>query len=347
MTAVRTCDRAPHRPQKQHVPATRLTILILLVLALAALAACGGGGDDDGTPTNVLTPIPGNYIPIILTSTPAIGENRFVVGLLREEDNSEVLGANMHLRFFTLNADNTGTLRFEVDPTAVQITKNFTHTHPDGTVETHPAGDTAAYVSHVTFDAAGNWGVEVSGSTEEGDDLDPVRLAFRVFETDPGIAIGSPLPPTRQTVLADVADIHDIDSSVSPIPEQHNMTVAEAVANGKPTVVAFATPAYCQSQICGPTKDEFDALYNEYKDEANFIHIEPYDVKRMASGDCPSLESCLVPALIDFKLESEPWVFVADAQGVVSAKFDGIVSEDELRDALLAVLNTDAATNTN
>jgi len=37
-------------------------------------------------------------------------------------------------------------------------------------------------------------------------------------------------------------------------------------------------------------------------------------------------------------LQSEPWVFVVDAQGNIAAKFDGIVSYEELEAALQAVL---------
>lgn len=316
----------------------RLAILATLALGLLALAACGGGDSDNPTPTNVLTPIPGDRFPIILNTNVVVGENRFVMGLLNSEDNSQVLGAKMHLRFFQLAADNTGTFRFETDAEVIQITKNYTHTHPDGVVESHTAGDTGAYVTHVTFDTGGQWGVEVSGTTKEGDALNPVRLSFEVLATDPGVAIGSPVPPSNQTVLRDVSDIRDIDSSVNPIPEEHDMTVAEAVASGKPTVIAFATPAYCVSQVCGPTKDIFDTMYEKYKDQANFVHIEPYDVKKMASGQCPNISDCAVGANVDFKLETEPWVFVADAQGILRAKFEGIVSEDELKAAIQSVL---------
>ncbi len=223
----------------------RLAILSTLSLALLALAACGGGSDN--SPTNVLTPIPGDRIPLILNTDSVVGENRFVMGLLNSADNTPVLGAKMHLRFFTLASDNTGTLRFETDAQAIQITKSYTHTHPDGVVESHPAGDTGAYVTHVTFDTVGQWGVEMTGTTKDGETLDPVRLSFQVLATDPGIAIGDPVPPSRQTVLSDVADVRDIDSSVTPIREEHDKTVAEAIANGKPTVIVFATPAYCQS----------------------------------------------------------------------------------------------------
>lgn len=320
---------------------TKLATLSALGIVLLAIMACGGGSDDL-SPTNVLTPIPGDRFPIILTTNVVVGENRFVMGLLNSGDNTPVLGAKMHLRFFTLDASNAGTLRFEADPEAIQITKSYTHTHPDGVVESHPAGDTGAYVTHATFDTVGNWGVEMTGETKDGEELDPVRLSFTVLATDPGVAIGSPVPPSNQTVLSDVADIRDIDSSVNPIPEEHDKTVAEAITNGKPTIIAFATPAYCQSQVCGPTKDIFDDMFNLYKDQANFVHIEPYDVKKMAAGQCPNIGDCAVGANVDFKLESEPWVFVADEQGILRAKFEGIVSEDELKAAIEAVLGASA-----
>jgi hypothetical protein len=320
----------------------KLTILAALAVALLALSACSGG--DHSKPASVLTLIPGNYVPLVLNETVVVGDNRFVMGLLHAEDNTPAVGAKMHLRFFQLNADNTaGPLKFEKDAEAITITKSYTDRHADGTVEQHKAGETGAYVAQATFDAAGNWGVEVTGTDPNGKALDTVHLGFPVEATDPGIAIGSKIPASQQKTLRDVTDIHDIDTSVTPIPAQHDKTVAEAIANGKPTVIAFATPAYCTSQICGPTKDIFDAVYEVYRDRVNFVHIEPYDVPKMAAGQCPNLGDCAVQAGADFKLHSEPWVFVADSQGILRAKFDGIVSEDELKAAVEAVLTPAAS----
>ncbi len=320
----------------------RVCVVAGAALALFASASCGGssGGQPD-----VLTPISAKYLPLVISSHLPVGNDRFVVGVLNQDDNTEVLGANLDLRFF--DSTNQATPTFEVDPTVVQITKNYTHTHADGKVETHAAGDTGAYVSNVDFGQAGTWHVEVSGATKDGEAISPVRLQFDVLATDPSIAIGSPVPPTKQTILADVSDIRDIDTSQNPIPEEHNMTVADAITSGRPTVIAFATPAFCQSLVCGPTKEIFDDLYQKYHTQANFIHIEPYDVRKLHAGTCPSLSDCAVPATADFKLETEPWVFVVDAQGKLSAKFEGIVSEAEMEQALLSLAGiTQASSNT-
>jgi cbb3-type cytochrome oxidase cytochrome c subunit len=115
----------------------------------------------------------------------------------------------------------------------------------------------------------------------------------------------------------------------------HDKTIAEAVTNGKPTVIVFATPAFCTSQICGPTKDLVDDLYGAYADQANFVHVEPYDVAKARAGED------LVPITLltqEWGLTSEPWVFVVDSSGMISAKFDGIASYEELEAALTDTL---------
>ena len=96
----------------------------------------------------------------------------------------------------------------------------------------------------------------------------------------------------------------------------------------------FATPAFCQSRICGPTKSIVDDLYRAYLGQANFVHVEPYDVGRMREAKCPSLYECRVPIVDEWGLQTEPWVFLVNARGKIAAKFEGIVSYSELETAL-------------
>jgi hypothetical protein len=79
-----------------------------------------------------------------------------------------------------------------------------------------------------------------------------------------------------------------------------------------------------------------DDLYAEYGDEANFVHVEPYDLVKARAGE--ALE--VLPLLTDeWWLDSEPWVFVVDSSGLISAKFEGIMSYEELEAALTQVLS--------
>jgi hypothetical protein len=263
-----------------------------------------------------------------------VGANRFVLGLIDQSDESQILGADVHLRFFLLDGSQQA-LKFEADPEALLVTKSYTHTHEDGTVETHEAGETGAYVAPVTFDTAGDWGVEVSGTDADGEALEAVGASFNVLQESQGLDVGDAAPRSVQSVLRDVGEITEIDTSLTPIPEEHDKTIAEAVTSGRPTVIVFATPAFCTSQICGPTKDEVDALYTAYGEQVNFVHVEPYDLVKARAGE--GLEA--LPWLgAEWGLSSEPWVFIVDSQGVIRAKFDGIVGTQELEAALTPVL---------
>jgi hypothetical protein len=314
------------------------------VLALLVLTSCGGGDDDNGPP--VLTPIDNEYLPIVISDDLAVGRQRFQVGLIEQSDDGQtpVAGADLQFKFYLIDQTaGSAAEKFAAEPEAVTIQKSYTHTHDDGTVETHEAGETGVYITYVDFDVAGLWGVEVTGSLADGTSIvgegeEPTRPFFPVREESVGLAIGDPAPPSVQVLASDVDDIRSIDTSLDPIAEQHNMTIADAIVSGKPTVIAFVTPAFCVTQLCGPTKEIFDGLYQQYKDQANFIHVEPYDVEKIRSGECTNYGDCVVQSMNDFRLTSEPWVFIIDAEGKVAAKYDGVVSEEEMEAGLKAVL---------
>jgi hypothetical protein len=310
----------------------------MLAAALATIglvaAACGGdkGAGDDVNGKLVLTPVSADLLPVVISSDLGVGANRFILGLLDSEE-AEVLGADLHLRFFLLKGQDA-TLKSEANAEPIRITKTYTHTHDDGTVESHKAGETGVYVANIDFDSAGQWGVEVTGSVG-GQALEPVRPVFEVREKTLSPAIGSPAPSSVQPVLSDVADIKDIDTSEIPIAEMHDTTIADAVNSGKPAVIVFATPAFCVTRICGPSKQIVDDLYEAYGGRANFIHVEPYDLANARSG--AGLEP--LPFITDdWGLVSEPWIFVVDSEGNIAGKFEGVVSYEELEAALKATL---------
>jgi hypothetical protein len=307
----------------------RYLILGLALAALSLAAACGGG---DGKPS-AETPAPDEQLnAVVVSSDLAVGTNRFSLGLITQ-DNELVTDAQLLFRFFKLDGDES-TLKSETDATLIKMAKSFTRTREDGTVETVDVGETGVYVANVEFDSPGSWGVEASGA-RDGEPFQPVTAAFTVLEKSLSVAVGEPAPRSVQTILSDVADIREIDTSETPIPEMHNLTLADAVTSGKPTVIVIATPAFCVSQICGPTKGVVDDLYERYKGEANFVHVEPYDLGKARSGE--GLE--VIPFLEqEWGLQSEPWVFLVDRDGIIAAKFEAVVSQAEIEETLRQIL---------
>ena len=200
--------------------------------------------------------------------------------------------------------------------------------------EKQVVGSNGVYVAEVSFDRAGRWGVEVR-VTLAGDELDPVPFRFDVLEETPEPALGDAAPASRQFTLADVADISEIDSSYPPRPHMHDVTAGDALAGGKPLVIAFATPAFCESRTCGPVMDTvMDPLYEKHKDEAVFIHIEPYQLRELREG----AGEIHVEATTEWGIQTEPWIFVVGRDGKVAAKFEGIVALAEVETALAEAL---------
>jgi len=338
---------------------------------LLVLAACGGEeestSESSGTPTAaacvpnptdvVLSPSDAEYVPVVVSSDLSVGANRLVLGLL-DSGGQPVTGGQLHLRIYCFTDSGEQVDKIETDATALAILKTYTHTHDDGTVESHTAGELGVHVANINFDMAGMWGLEATG-TVNGSELEGQAVTFSVREMPESPAVGAPAPRSVQPVLKNVADIRDLDTSVNPVAEMHDKTIAEAVTSGKPTVIAFATPAFCTSQLCGPAKEIFDVMFEAYKDQANFVHVEPYSLAeaRAGKGLCPIAimnvayaanpsQGCpvisphqLPPAEQSWNLSTEPWVFVVDRDGNIAARFESAFTEQELEDALKSVLS--------
>ena len=305
----------------------KITAVPAFLAASAVIAAACSGGGSDGGDSDAVTGV----TPVIVNSELAVGENRFMIGLISSE-NEEIVGATVAFRFFKLDGDQQE-LRAEAQARPITLEKTYTHTHEDDTVETHEAGEIGVYVATVQFDEPGQWGVEVTATV--GDvPYDPSTIGFVVLEESASVALGAPAPLSETLTLDDVEDVAEIDTSNPPIPEMHTMTIAEAVTSGRPSVIIFATPAFCLSRICGPTKDVVDDLFKQYTGEVNFVHVEPYELEKARSGEA----LIPVPATTEWGLTSEPWVFLVDSEGNIAAKFEAVVTMDELTAALEPLL---------
>jgi hypothetical protein len=86
------------------------------------------------------------------------------------------------------------------------------------------------------------------------------------------------------------------------------------------------------SATCGPVLDIAKEVAANFP-QVDFLHIEIYENLDAAGFD----ELVPVEAVEAWALPSEPWVFVTDAAGVVTARFEGVVSVDELVAALTAL----------
>jgi hypothetical protein len=136
-------------------------------------------------------------------------------------------------------------------------------------------------------------------------------------------------PLSENRTLATEPDINKLNSGNDPDPALYQLTVAEAVANGKPTVVGFITPGLCETRWCAPVLNSVATVRDQVGDAANFIHIEVYE-------DFQALT--YVPEMAEWGLQTEPYIFILDKRGQVTASLPGPVSPRELMQALAEVL---------
>lgn len=198
-----------------------------------------------------------------------------------------------------------------------------------------PVGQTGLYTASFDFDRAGNWGVVAQYVDHLGSSVTTsAGLDVQRKSATPGIG---ERPPASVTKTAnDLSDLKTITSDPKPDEDLYFLTVAEALDAGKPLVVAFSTPAFCRTATCGPQLDVIKELKDFYYRDVNFIHVEVYDKPAEIEGDLQNAP--LSQAMIDWGLPTEPWTFVMDAEGKVSAKFEAFATKEELKAVLMAVL---------
>lgn len=158
--------------------------------------------------------------------------------------------------------------------------------------------------------------------------IQPRGTAFQGFQIldvkdEPtAVATGDQAPSSANPTTA-TAVPKDITTARPPDVELLRYSVADSLAAGIPFVVAFATPAFCESRTCGPTIDVVDAVRKRFEAQGiRFIHIEIYEDNVPGNGVNRWVE--------EWNLPTEPWVFVVDAGGIVRDRFEGAVSTVEL-----------------
>ena len=217
--------------------------------------------------------------------------------------------------------------------------------HPDfaelsqtlATYNPWPYGVRGSYSASIEFPQPGNYRLTVT--PVDGEVTGHAIIPVTVLNDAPVPSVGD-IPPASQTktLSHDGFTLADLTTSYQPDPELYRLSVADAIASGRPTVIVFATPAFCTSPTCGPQVDTVAELRAANPDAANYIHVELYDNPAQIQGDLSAAQ--LIPAAHEWGFTqiphwtNESWVFVLDADGVIRHRFEGFVTRNELQSAL-------------
>jgi hypothetical protein len=269
--------------------------------------------------------------PLITTSELVVGMNRFAFGLLKGDkllNDTEVT-----LKLYAIDGSDLSLVAQVKAPYQIASTlkqERSVHHHPDGTEHVHgdESGIPGLYVAQVNFSRAGDWGVELLvGQRSEPADI--VRFAVTVLDAPATPALGSPAPRSHNLIASDVKNLRQIDTSPRPDPRLHQVRIADAIARGKPQLIVFATPQFCTSRMCGPVVDIVRTLLPVYGKRVAFTHQEIWQ---------DFADKKMFPTVAEWRLDTEPWVFVVDRDGIIRGKFEGLVTARELEISLQEML---------
>jgi hypothetical protein len=91
-------------------------------------------------------------------------------------------------------------------------------------------------------------------------------------------------------------------------------------------VLFFGQPGYCPSKTCGPTVSILHQLCTQYCSQLSFQHIE-------TDFPASAAQTFNNPAFRAFGLQTDPWVYFVNSAGIVTDRFEGPITLDELKSA--------------
>lgn len=182
----------------------------------------------------------------------------------------------------------------------------------------------------VRFDRPGTWTalVEVAAEDRRLVGTTAIGVKPKPGNRAPGDrAIASMTPTTT-----DARGVDPICTRKPPCPF-HEVTLAAALAAGKPAAFTIGTPAFCESRTCGPNLEELIAVSHKVGERATFVHSELY-----VDDEDAVAARIVTPTFREWGFVSEPWIYLIDRTGVISTRYEGPVTAARIERDLLALL---------
>ena len=305
-------------------------LIVPLLLFVAIATSCG-----QITPTNSNSAAAqgGSVEPVLAFSETTVGRNRIALGLIHNGTPVNDPGAKVHVRFYDLEDTNP-------KPQGDSDAKYYGQGLPIG-----------YYVTYSTLDKPGNWGIEIEAQLTGQAQPSRSRFQLEVKPKSDVPNIGDHAISVKTLTVKDVSDPAQLASTSKPDPAMYQISLDQALQSGKPTALLFATPGFCQTATCGPSLQVMEGLQKRYGDKINFIHVEVYkypfaesfqkitqlanQARKENRGLTPEEQrSGYAEPMLAWGLVTEPWLYLIDTKGIIAARFEGGITQEEIGPAL-------------
>ena len=272
--------------------------------AVVVLAACNRGADGDSSAAE--NPSGGGSADEVARVAPDAEQSLSVVAATFEQ----LTGEDQPFAFGLRDIDNAPVERDDIELFVVPPTGEPTGPYPTEfkKVDGVPLG---LYITSVDLTAAGptSFVAITADRTEAGSAAVPV--------SEPADS-QAPAPGSHAVAVATATfdkprGVEEVCTRQPPCG-MHDVSLEDALREGLPVMLTFATPAYCQTAVCGPTVDTIEGVRTsaDFGDTV-WIHVEIYE----DGGET------LAKPVQEWGLPSEPWLFAIDRDGKIASRADG------------------------
>jgi protein SCO1/2 len=309
--------------------------------AVAATAASGAPSAAPATPASPVTSPPSQVPP---TATPSAA----IVGALRVEVASSSVWAGGPSPVILALYGPAGRLNDETVKPSVRLASTDgtpRGTPIEATAVRSPGLDTVSYVALVDIPTPGWWRLVVSvtpgAATLTG------SADIPVLDQGTSARIGSAAPTIHTATLDEVAgDARQLTTDPIPDLRLYRRSTSDTLAAHTPFVLVLDSVRFRVTTACGKALIMARYLQDRWPAVA-FIHHEPF--RYAVVTDTPILEGTLaephLTAVADawgiggqpWGALSMPWVFVVDGNGIVRAKYQGVMGSEDV-DVIVALI---------
>jgi hypothetical protein len=322
-----------------------LPFLLALLAAGALLAGCGGSDKPERPPpqpeptgqpadfpsatgktVDDLASMADGKGPVLAPSVSVLhkGVNRYGFALF-DTAHKQITGAEVAL--YTVRPDGSGVRGpYVARSESLAVKPQF----QSQTVAQDSGAAKSVYVADVPFTRNGKQAV-VAIAKLDGRLLvtngTPANVTAGASAGPP--SVGDRAIKVHTQTLTDVGgDAAQLDTR-RPFAKDLLQTDLADVLGKQPVVITFATPLLCASRVCGPVVDIVEQVKAGAPKGVAFIHQEIFKDNKVDEG--------VRSQVADWQLPSEPWTYVIDRGGKVSARFEGAFSPGELQRAVAKV----------
>jgi hypothetical protein len=210
-----------------------------------------------------------------------------------------------------------------------------------------PSGiEQVSYVAMLDIPSPGPWQVVLTAAVAGSSDRRGT-IGLNALDQGGTAALGAPAPTVRTDTPPDVGgNLTWLTTDPLPDPRLYATSTADALAGGTPFVFVVDSFSFKVTPACGQAVVLAKRLVDRWRD-VPFIHHEPYRYEVITTE--PVIEGSLEdPRLTDvaeawgvgsapWGVASMPWLFVVDGQGIVVAKYQGIMGSADV-DVMLSLL---------